>query len=97
LAAGVLYCLLPSHASLSYPGFFGVFVLALTAGIVSTVPGGLGVFETIILLLRPTSVSAPEMMGALLAYRGIYYFLPLLVAVVLWIAYEFQRRKKALH
>jgi uncharacterized membrane protein YbhN (UPF0104 family) len=91
LAAGVLYWLLPSHASLSYPGFFGIFVLALTAGIVSTVPGGLGVFETVILLMRPPSLSAPDVLGALLAYRGIYYFLPLIVAVSLWIVHEFKR------
>ena len=93
LASGVLYRLLPSHASLSYPGFFGIYVLALTAGIFSTVPGGLGVFETAILLLRPPSLSAPEMMGALLVYRGIYYFLPLIVALGLWVVHEFQSHR----
>jgi uncharacterized membrane protein YbhN (UPF0104 family) len=88
LAAAVLYRLLPSTMALSYPAFFGIFVLALTAGIISTVPGGLGVFETIILLLRPPSMSAPAMLGALLAYRSIYYFLPLIVAIGLWLARE---------
>ncbi len=92
LAAGVLYLLLPSDMPLSYASFFGIYVLALTAGILSNVPGGLGVFETVILLLRPPSVPAPAVLGALLAYRGIYYFLPLIVALGLLLAHEWQRR-----
>lgn len=96
LAAGVLYLLLPTHISLSYPSFFGIYVLALTAGIISTVPGGLGVFETVLLWLRPPSLSTPDMLGALLAYRGIYYFLPLIVAIILWGISEWQRHRTAL-
>lgn len=92
LAAAVLYRLLPSTMGLAYLSFFGIFVLALTAGIISTVPGGLGVFETVILLLRPPSVSAPAMLGTLLVYRGIYYFLPFLVAIGLWLARELRRQ-----
>ncbi|MBE9168636.1 UPF0104 family protein [Pleurocapsales cyanobacterium LEGE 06147] len=92
LAAAVLYRLLPSTMPLSYPSFFGIYVLALTAGIISTVPGGLGVFETVILLLRPPSVPAPAILGTLLAYRGIYYFLPLIVAILLWLVRELQRK-----
>ncbi len=93
IAAAVLYVLLPSHSGLSFAGFFGIYVLALTAGIMSTVPGGLGVFETVMLWFRPPSLSASDMLGVLLAYRGIYYFLPLIVAVGLWLTYEWQRRR----
>lgn len=93
IAAAVLYILLPSHSGLSFVGFFGIYVLALTAGIISTVPGGLGVFETVMLWFRPSSVSASDMLGVLLAYRGIYYFLPLIVAVGLWLIHEWQRRR----
>jgi uncharacterized membrane protein YbhN (UPF0104 family) len=90
-AAGVLYRLLPPP-SLSYLDFFGIYVLALTAGTISTVPGGLGVFETVILLLRPESLSVPEVIRALIAYRGIYYVLPLIVAISLWFGRELQRK-----
>lgn len=93
IAAGTLYLLLPNDPSLTYPGFFGIYILALTAGLISTVPGGLGVFETVILLLRPPSLSAPEVLGALLAYRIIYYFLPLIAAIGLFVALEFQHRR----
>jgi glycosyltransferase 2 family protein len=50
------------------------------AGVVSNVPDGLGVFETIILLILSSKISAAAILGSMLAYRGIYYFLPLLVA-----------------
>lgn len=82
LAAAILYVLLP-NIPLSYPGFFGIYLLAQLAGIISNIPGGLGVFETVMLLLLSPPVSSAVLFGALLAYRAVYYFLPLLVALVL--------------
>lgn len=67
----------------------------MIAGIVSNVPGGLGVFETVILLLLPSEVTAPAALGSLIAYRGIYYILPLIVAVALLGLYEINQRLKA--
>lgn len=95
LAGGVLYALLPPAEGLSFPGFLGIYLLAQTAGLLSQVPGGLGVFETMVLLLLPSTVSTPQALGALLAYRGIYYIFPLLLAVALLGTQEvIQRRKK---
>jgi phosphatidylglycerol lysyltransferase len=50
LAGAVFFMCLPGPAAASYPHVLAVFVVALTAGIISHVPGGLGVFETIILV-----------------------------------------------
>lgn len=83
LAAGVLYFLFPTSIPLSYPGFFGIYLLAQIAGIISNVPGGLGVFETVMLLLLSPPIPSAQLFGALLAYRGIYYFLPLSVSILL--------------
>lgn len=94
MASGVLYSLLPG-LSLSYLKFFGLYVLAMVAGVVSTVPGGLGVFETVILLLRPDSTPASEVLGALLAFRCIYFFLPLLVAIGLMLIFEIRRHRSS--
>lgn len=66
----------------------------MTAGVVSNVPGGLGVFETVILLLLAPQVPAVSVLGALLAYRAVYYFLPLMVAIVLLGFYEIYQRLK---
>lgn len=94
LAALVLYLLLPPHISMSYMGFFGIYIVALTAGLISTVPGGLGVFETVMLYLRPASVNAPQMLGSLIAYRLVYYILPLVVAVIFILLEAFLKKGK---
>jgi uncharacterized membrane protein YbhN (UPF0104 family) len=73
-------------------GFFGLYVFAMTAGVLSNVPGGIGVFEFIMLRLRPEYVSNAELFGSLIAYRAIYYFLPLIVAFVWLLGYEARRK-----
>lgn len=95
LAAAVLYVLLPPTASLSFWGFFGIFLLAQLTGILSNVPGGLGVFETVLILLLSPPISSDQLIGSLLAYRAIYYFAPLVVGVVLFALYELKQRKQA--
>jgi glycosyltransferase 2 family protein len=91
-AAAVLYAVLPSNISLSYLDFLGIYLLAMFAGVVSNVPGGLGVFETIILLILSSKVSAAAVLGSMLVYRGVYYFLPLLIATGLLGLYEIKFR-----
>ena len=46
LASLVLFVLLAPGTAMSYPEFLAVYLLAQLAGLVSQVPGGLGVFET---------------------------------------------------
>ncbi|MDD5224693.1 MAG: bifunctional lysylphosphatidylglycerol flippase/synthetase MprF [bacterium] len=96
LAGSVLYVLLPGSPGLSYPGFLGVFLLAQTAGLLSQVPGGLGVFETVVILLLSPALPASQVLGSLLAYRGIYYLLPLLVATILLGIQELSQKKEKL-
>lgn len=81
-AAGTLYVLLPDQAVASFPAFLGLYVIALNAGVLSNVPGGLGVFESVLLLLL-RDVADEAMLGALLMYRVIYYFVPFVLALVL--------------
>ncbi|GCL56343.1 hypothetical protein NIES3806_37020 [Microcystis aeruginosa NIES-3806] len=92
LAARVLDLLLPGNYNTSFLGFFGLYVFAMTAGVLSNVPGGIGVFEFILLRLRPEYVSTGELLGSLIAYRAIYYFLPLIVAFVWLLGYETRRK-----
>ncbi|MFQ6078460.1 MAG: bifunctional lysylphosphatidylglycerol flippase/synthetase MprF, partial [Thermodesulfobacteriota bacterium] len=94
LAGSVLYSLLPATANLSYPGFLGIFLLAQIAGLASQIPGGLGVFESVIVLLLSRYLPASSILGSLLAYRGIYYLLPLIVAAVLLGTHEVFQRKE---
>ena len=93
LAGGVCYALLPPSLSLSYPAFLGVFALAQVAGLISHVPGGIGIFETVILLFLSPRIPAASVLGSLVAYRGIYYLLPLAIASALLAAHEVIRGK----
>ncbi len=86
-AASVLYVLLPEQATLSFAAFAGVYLIAIAAGVISNVPGGIGVFETVLLLLL-RSVPQDRLLGALVAYRAIYYFLPFGIALALLGAHE---------
>lgn len=81
-AAAALYWLLPPDAPVGYAAFLGVYVLAVVAGIASHVPAGLGVFEMVLLLGLP-NVPREGLLAAILAYRAIYYLLPLALAGVL--------------
>lgn len=94
LAAGALYVLLYSPALPSYPGFLGIYVFAQVAGILSSVPGGLGVFETVMLLLLSPPLASTTLLGTLLAFRAIYYFGPLLLAMVVLGIYEVSQLKR---
>lgn len=86
-AAGVLYVLLPPQAAIGFAQFAGLYLLAISAGIVSNVPGGVGVFESVLLLIF-RAVPADQLLGALLAYRIIYYFGPFAVALALLGSHE---------
>jgi phosphatidylglycerol lysyltransferase len=96
LASATLYVLLPSSVGVSFPVFIGIYSLALLAGVVSQVPGGLGVFETVFLLLLAPSAPASVVLGSLLAYRGVYYLLPLGVAVTMLAVQELLRQGRVL-
>jgi phosphatidylglycerol lysyltransferase len=91
LVAGVLFALLP-HGGMSYLGFLGAFLFAQVAGLVSHVPGGLGVFETTLLVLLGHNAPIAHVLAALVVFRGLYYLLPLLLATLLLIGSELRRR-----
>ncbi len=95
-AGAVLYALLPSGHGLSLLAFLGVFVLAQFAGLVSHVPGGLGVFETVMLVLLRPHLPANQAVAALLAYRAVYYLAPFGAALAALGAYELRRRQERL-
>ncbi len=94
-AAAVLWVLLPQTAGIDFPTFAGIYAIAVVGGIVSQVPGGLGVFEAILLLALP-HVPTPELLGALLAYRGLYYLAPLVVAATALLVHELYLQRSRL-
>ena len=86
-AIAVLYVLLPLEAGIAFPAFVAVYVAAITAGALSGVPAGLGVFESI-LLVTLTGVPTEALLGAVLAYRLVFELLPFVSGLLLLLAYE---------
>ena len=94
LAAAVLYILLPDALPIGFMPFLSAFLLAQIAGVASNVPGGLGVFEAIILLFLAPYYPASAILGALVAFRGIYYLLPLILATLLLAVHEILEKRE---
>ncbi|EHS49357.1 protein regulated by acid pH [Rhizobium sp. PDO1-076] len=82
-SATVLYVLLPPEAAISWPAFFCIYAVAIGIGIVSHVPAGIGVFETVMIATLGSHIGTDAVLAALVAYRLIYYVLPLLIAILL--------------
>ncbi|WMJ70046.1 bifunctional lysylphosphatidylglycerol flippase/synthetase MprF [Stenotrophomonas sp. 24(2023)] len=94
LASAAFYVLLPDSTPTGLPGFVGLYLVAVLAGLVSTVPAGLGVFEWSLLKLLP-QVAPGAVLAAALIYRVTYYVLPLLLATVLALAPALRRPLRA--
>ncbi len=78
IAAAILWILLPKGDP-SYVTFVGAYAVACIAGLISTVPGGAGVFESAMAALLP-GVDAAALAAAFLGYRLAFYILPLIIA-----------------
>lgn len=86
-SAAVLWFLLPDDR-IALPTFIAFYAIAIAAGIISHVPGGVGVFEAVMLIASGSRVPTDAMLGALLLYRGIYHVLPLVLATLVLVVYE---------
>lgn len=87
-----LHVLLPDSLGLDYFQTLGIFVAALSLGLVSHVPGSLGVFESAVLVLAaPSPDQVAAVIGALICFRACYYILPLLIGASLFGLHELRR------
>jgi uncharacterized membrane protein YbhN (UPF0104 family) len=91
LAGAVMYALLPAETGMAFWSFLGVYIVATTVAVLSWVPSGIGVFETVVIVMMAPASKAAEL-GALLAYRMIYFIAPLAIAMALFAAREFRFR-----
>lgn len=89
LACVALWLLLPDAPGLTTGQVLAVVLLAKMAALISHVPGGLGVFEVVVLTMMPESVSNAEILGALLIFRLIYYVIPLALAAAILLGKEY--------
>ncbi len=79
----VLYVLLPADLAQNFSVYFVVFFAAVSLGLLSHAPGGLGVFEASIVLGLGAG-GRSDVLAALVLYRLIYTVLPFALAA-LWL------------
>jgi uncharacterized membrane protein YbhN (UPF0104 family) len=87
LISAVLYMMLPASAQIAFLPFVAVYLASILVGVLSHVPAGLGVLESMLLLLLP-HVPPEQLLAAVLMYRVIYEVIPLVIALALWGGYE---------
>jgi len=86
--AAILYVLLPPAAGLTFAAFLGIYVAAYTAGLAANIPGGIGVFDTVMLLGLAPFLEPPVIVGGIVVFRLYYYIIPLFLAASLFAGNE---------
>ncbi len=80
--------------SVNYFFVLGVLLVSSIAGVIVHIPAGIGVLEAVfIALLAEEHTSKGSIIAALLAYRVLYYFIPLLLALICYLLLESQAKK----
>lgn len=92
LMGAAMYVLLGQKVE--YGHVLGVLMAASIVGVMTPIPAGLGVLEAVYLALLSGSVRQGTLMGAVLAYRALYYVVPLLTGLAM---YAFLERYAASH
>lgn len=77
----VLYVLLPPN-DVPFLAFLALYASAAVAGLVSHIPGGIGVFEAVMLVALRDNMPIAGLGAALAAYRAIYYLVPFVLATL---------------
>ncbi|WP_338082433.1 bifunctional lysylphosphatidylglycerol flippase/synthetase MprF [Donghicola mangrovi] len=74
-ASFALWVLLPMGKP-DFATFVAIYSTAMMVGVLSHVPGGVGVFETVVIGTLPATVPVGDAAAALLLFRLIYYLIP---------------------
>jgi uncharacterized membrane protein YbhN (UPF0104 family) len=90
LVSAVLHQMLAATSEIAFLPVAAAYVTANTAGILSHVPGGLGVIEAVLLSLVPGA----NVVGALVAFRAIYFLIPFVIGGLVLGASEIMRRHR---
>jgi uncharacterized membrane protein YbhN (UPF0104 family) len=81
------------QGQVDYPQVLAVLLVAAIAGVMLHIPAGLGVTEAVFIALLSHKIPEHQLLGALLAYRAIFYLTPLLAGALLYLKLEMRTRK----
>jgi uncharacterized membrane protein YbhN (UPF0104 family) len=96
VTAVIAYTLLPPAPGLTYLRFLGVYVASYTAGLAANIPGGIGVFDTAMLVGLSPYLEPSQIVGAIVMFRLFYYIIPLFLAGGLFAGNEIVLRGRSL-
>jgi uncharacterized membrane protein YbhN (UPF0104 family) len=88
LACGIFYAVLPNVPGLTYAHVLAVYLAAFAGGLFSGLPGGVGVFDSLLLLGLSGFVDPATALGAILLFRVLYFLLPACAAALCYAAHE---------
>lgn len=91
--AACLHQALAAVADVAYLGVASVYVIANATALVSHVPGGLGVIESVVMYLLPQN----DLIGPLLVFRFVYFLVPLGLGGILFAVTELVYRRRGSH
>lgn len=91
--AGAIWLLTQQQAP--YAAALATVLLGAVAGLVSRIPAGLGVLEAVGTAVLSAYMPAPQALAAILAYRSLYFFAPLVLAALAFGVVELRWRKSA--
>ncbi len=89
--ASCLHQALAAVAEVAYLGVASVYVIANATALVSHVPGGLGVIESVVMYLLPQK----DLIGPLLVFRFVYFLVPLGLGSILFAVTELYYRRRS--
>jgi len=82
----VVFTLLPDKAG--YPTILAILLVSSIAGVITHIPAGLGVLESVFITLLQGQYSQGTLLAALIGYRAVYFLVPLLLACVVYLLLE---------
>ena len=88
--AAAIHQLMAVFGDIPYFEVAGAYVTANVASLISHVPGGLGVLEATMLGILPGA----KIIGALVAFRVLYFFVPLMIGLPTFLASEAYYRRR---
>jgi uncharacterized membrane protein YbhN (UPF0104 family) len=96
LTGTVLFAVLPPSAGIGYGELLRVYLIAQALGVASHIPGGVGVFEVVVLAVAIGGDESrrPALVAGLVLFRVVYYLVPLFAAVVVGLIAELLPRRR---
>jgi glycosyltransferase 2 family protein len=88
--AACLHQVLAAVIDVAYIGVASVYVIANATSLISHVPGGLGVIESVVMYLLP----GQDLIGPLLVFRFVYFLIPLCIGIMVFLITELAYRWK---